>query len=155
MVTIYVGGKRNVRYFFGTARTVGVNELLWRLVVIAAVITVATYGIYLFFAGMISAESSEGPRIVAIDQVSPGEHDLSGVVVVPSVCHGLSVNTRKISVSEYHLFFQTWQEPTRICPDEPDTKPFRTTVYAPSVGVTFTATLDGEPIALQVIRYYR
>lgn len=98
--------------------------------------------------------AKEFERVVAIDSVLPGIHHLSGTVLVPSPCHTLSVDVERIGPADYHVMFKTWAEPYRDCDPAPTPKKFRTVTFAPSVGVTFTASLDEKPLPFHVIAIY-
>ena len=131
------------------------SEIVWRLLWIAAIGIALSYASYLFFGSILRVEAEgEETRIVGIDVVKPGEHHLSGVVLVPSSCYELSVDAHQMSPTSYELAFKTWQEPSRNCSPQAATKLFQTVVFAPSVGVGFHATLDGEPRSLELVSHY-
>ena len=74
------------------------------------------------------------------------------MVMVHSSCAELSVHTTQISQTEFQLQFTTWNEPTLpSCVEEDTPRSFRALVFAPSVGITFTATLDDQPLIISVI----
>lgn len=127
-----------------------VSEVLWRLAWLSVLCCVVGYVSYLYF-GSFRATPRNGPSVLITDEIKPaGEHHLSGIIPVPTPCHGLSVRTQEINLDHYRLDFTTWQEPARTCEPHEQTRNFSTVVFAPAVGVTFSATLDGEDIDLHV-----
>jgi hypothetical protein len=90
--------------------------------------------------------------ILIRDKVGVGSHILSGVVPVSSSCDEVIVYTDKISDSLYAIIFTTWREPyISSCVERELSREFRAVIFAASIGVSFTATLNGEPIPIAVI----
>ena len=131
------------------------SEVMWRVLWIACAAVFVAYGSYLFFGSSLSAVTDElEGTIVSVDSISAGKHVLRGVIVIPSECHGVSVKVRQLIPTLYHLNFETWQEPYRDCTHVPVLHSFETTVFAPSIGVTFVASLDGKVLQMHVIESY-
>ncbi|TSC85952.1 MAG: hypothetical protein G01um10148_860 [Parcubacteria group bacterium Gr01-1014_8] len=86
--------------------------------------------------------------------VSQGQHHLKGALMVPSQCHTLHVTIQEPSRFVYLVDFKTWVEPNRDCSKESAVRQFETVVFAPSVGVSFIATLDGKPLNIQVLEEF-
>jgi len=123
-------------------------RLLW-FVVLAAVLS---YGSYLLVGSVVNAQASDayGPVVVR-DQLGPGSHDLSGMVMVPTPCDELIANTAALSSTTYMLIFKTWREPSvSDCPQDETPRPFNETLFAPAAGVEFAATLDGTGLPVVV-----
>ncbi len=131
------------------------SEVMWRLLWIACTAMLVAYTSYLFFGSALSAtvNPSDG-NIIALDSISVGKHHLRGVIVIPSECHGVALNVRQTIPTLYHLEFQTWQEPYRDCPKGPKLHAFEIIVFAPSLGITFFASLDGKVLNVHVIETY-
>ncbi len=131
------------------------NEVMWQFLWLMTLGIAISYASYLFFGSIIMA-GAEGKQaeIAAIDVIKPGEHHVSGVVLVPSQCHELSVTAYKLSETAYQLVFKTWPEPARDCARGAVTKPFKTVIFAPSFGLSFSAILDDEPVSLSLIPHY-
>jgi hypothetical protein len=90
--------------------------------------------------------------ILIRDKISVGSHILSGVVPVSSTCDEVIVYTEKISDSLYAIIFTTWREPyISSCIEQETTREFRAVIFAASIGVSFTATLNGAPVSIAVI----
>ena len=143
-----------MRLLFGEPPSKNVGEFFWQMLWILIVGFAISYGSYLFF-GTISIDGAKSTaRIAAIDVVRAGEHHISGVVLVPSRCHMLSVKAQELSAFSYRLAFRTWQEPSRNCTQGQVAEGFNTIVFAPSLGVNFDATVNDTPVPFDLIPYY-
>ena len=132
------------------------SHVLWRILWIAVSIACVTYASYLFFGNVVQDQTHRSHNeVIAQDVVSPGEHHISGMIMVPSDCHGLSLRVLQTTPSSYQLTFQTWLEPYRDCPQVPSPRAFHAITFAPSVGADFSATLDGTPFPLQLLEQYQ
>lgn len=90
--------------------------------------------------------------ILIRDKIGAGTHILSGVVPVSSSCDEIIVYTEKISDSLYAIIFSTWREPyISPCIEREVSREFRAVIFASSLGVSFTASLNGEPVPIAVI----
>jgi hypothetical protein len=122
---------------------------------IVGFILVAGCGSYLAFTligTIVEAQvEAELNKVIARDKIAVGVHNLSGMAMVPSTCHTLSVKAENVDVSNYVLLFTTWEDSARVCKEEPTPRQFHVTLFAPSTGVAFQATLDGKPISLIVM----
>ncbi len=123
------------------------SRMMW-FTIVAVVISYATY----LVAGSIvhAQESGEHNPVLIRDELGPGVHHLSGMVMVPTPCDELSVRTETLSNSDYLLIFRTWREPSVSCKSDETPRYFRVVLFAPSAGVAFSATLDnaGFPIVV-------
>lgn len=123
-----------------------VRGMVW----FAVVSTVASFAIFAVLGNFaIAGAENEGPVVIR-DVLSPGVHQFSGMIVLPLACDELSVQSEPVSSTTYMLVFQTWQDPSIACPSEPTPREFKTTVFAPSAGVVFLATLDGNGFPIEV-----
>ncbi|MBI5004294.1 hypothetical protein HZC00_04325 [Candidatus Kaiserbacteria bacterium] len=90
--------------------------------------------------------------ILIRDMIGVGSHTLSGTVPITSSCDEVVVYTQRISDSSYLIIFNTWREPyITSCVTQNSTRDFRAIIFAASIGVSFTATLNGESIPIAVI----
>ena len=133
------------------------NEVVRRLLLITAVISLIAYGAYLFFASSVQAET-EKPLITVevydfIDSTAK-THRLSGIIMVPTACHEIHVKTEEKGPGIYHLYFTTFGD-VHGCAPEPEPRAFRTVVPAPLVGVRFTASLDWHPLDFIIVSQAR
>lgn len=110
-------------------------------------------GAYLTFVSadrVFNTRVATSTPIVVRDVLRKGEHHLYGKMEVPSPCDEVRVHTENISENEYELSFTTWAEPAVKCTNEPSERVFDTIVFAPSIGVKFTATIDKVPVPVLV-----
>ena len=120
---------------------------VWTCVLIAA----CSYAGYTFFGSQLLAQSSGAQSPVLIrDVITPGKHEFSGVVPVGFSCETLSV---KVVTQEHaeELQFTTWADPAVTCSPGPVPRQFSTEAFGPA-DQPFVATLDGEPLAIAVLR---
>src|SRR3989344_5129458 len=128
------------------------KEMVSRLLWIVVTTVTLSYATYLVAGSIVHAQGSrENQPIIIRDELEPGVHHLSGMVMVPTPCDQLSVRIAAISSSMYTLLFRTWREPSVECNADEMPRYFRTIVFAPSVGVQFTATLDGAGFPIVVM----
>lgn len=127
--------------------------IVTRLGWFAVVALVVAHGTYFLVGNAISAQASGiYDPIVVRDSIGASSHTLSGMVQVPTACDELSLNTIKRSSTEVELVFTTWHEPSVTCKEESVPRSFHAMVFAPSAGVTFTATLDGESLPITIVQ---
>ena len=122
------------------------SSALWLLTVIFSV----SYVSHLYLASIAHSEAIEAGPVIIRDNLRSGEHHLSGMVTVSSPCDLLSVNAKKLSWNTYVLDFTSWNEPAILCEETPVPRSFNTTIFAPSIGISFIATLDGKPFPIIV-----
>ena len=125
----------------------------YRILWICILCTLVAYATYLLLGSHIEAKESMLPVVVR-DNISLGEHHLSGVVMVPDSCDELSFEVMKIDYAHYKIAFTTWPEPSVECVHEPTARVFTTTVFAPSVGVQFIASLDAGSLPIAVYQNF-
>ena len=89
--------------------------------------------------------------VVVRDALGQRVHRLSGMIMVPTACHELHTRAHAIDDENYKLDFITWKNPNLVCNSESVPRRFDITVFAPSTGVAFQATLDDVEIPIQVI----
>lgn len=129
------------------------NDLLWSMITLTVFAVVLSYATYLFFGSIVRAEI-ERPltRVEVYDFIDTRSktHRLSGIIMLPSVCHSLKVKATEITPDNYHLRFSTFGE-EHGCATDPTPVPFREYVPAPLVGVKFTASLDWKPLDFIIV----
>ncbi|OGG67506.1 hypothetical protein A3C21_00185 [Candidatus Kaiserbacteria bacterium RIFCSPHIGHO2_02_FULL_59_21] len=127
-------------------------RMLWNLVSFTAVAGVAAYIVFLVLGSAVEAQVVyDANRVVVRDRLGQRVHNLSGMVMVPSECHALESRAKQIDGANFLIEFRTWEDPSRTCFSGAAPKQFHLTVFAPSVGVAFQATLDDVPIPLELI----
>jgi hypothetical protein len=126
-------------------------DIVRRLVWFGVVASFASFAIF-FVLGNFAVATAEDTGPVAIrDVLSPGVHHLSGMLLLPNSCDELTVETEQLSATAYALEFHTWENPSVPCPTTPTPREFQTIVFAPSVGVSFSASLDGTAFPITVL----
>ena len=122
--------------------------MVWFFVVATAI----SYATYITAGSIVSAQASGVYEPIMVrDVLGPGSHHLSGMVMVPTPCHELTLRTEALSATTYELLFRTWHEPSVKCDAEKMPRPFRAVLFAPATGVEFVATLDGKSLPVQVL----
>lgn len=112
-----------------------------RLLTFSLFLGVFAYIIYMFMGAMFQGEFEH--RIAIRDSIRPGQHFISGTVMVPSACHQVSVKTQYMGTSTYAIILHTWEEPSVRCEKTSVPRAFSEVLYAPSFGVQFAVFLDG------------
>ncbi|MDO8514078.1 MAG: hypothetical protein Q7S50_00880 [bacterium] len=128
------------------------SEMLSRMVWFVIVAVAISYATYITAGSIVNAQARGAYKPVMIrDVLGPGSHHLSGMIMVPTPCHELTLRTEALSAATYELLFRTWHEPSVDCDEEEIPRPFRAVLFAPSTGVEFIATLDGVALPIQVL----
>ena len=122
------------------------------IAVFTAGASLCAFGAFLVFGAIVDKQvQAETKKVVVSDALGQRVHRLSGMVLVPTNCHELTTRAEEIDPANYLLIFKTWQNPNRVCNNEEKPRPFNLTIFAPSVGIAFQATLDDVSIPLSVI----
>lgn len=124
-----------------------VQRLVWVFVVTAAV----AYASSLIAGSVVSAQIEAENPVMIRDELSPGAHRLSGMLMVPSSCYELSVRTEALGDSVYRLAFDTWQEPYVECSKDEVARAFSAILNAPATGITVVATVDGQGLPIMLL----
>lgn len=128
--------------------TVFLRSLVWLLIILS----LGLGATFLVANTIIRSQLKPTQPILVRDEVGTGSHTLSGSVPVQSSCDEVTVNTEKLSDTSYALVFSTWREPyISSCTSEGASREFHAIVFAPSLGVSFTAAIDGAPTPVAVI----
>lgn len=127
-------------------------NLLRSLVWLILILFVGLGATFLVANEMVRANLKPIRPVLVRDTIGVGSHTLTGTIPVSSTCDEVTVKTEQVSSTTYALMFTTWREPhVPLCIEQEVTRQFRTIVFASSLGISFTATLDGEPIPIAVI----
>jgi len=126
------------------------GALLSRAIWLVLGVSAISYAFYVIIADTLHIDAAQ--ELVIVDAIGVAEHRLSGEIMVPSQCHAFAVTIEEIAYARFNLRFDTWQEAHRDCPREPYPRKFHAVVFAPSLGTEFTAKLDGDPLAVRVVR---
>ena len=122
--------------------------MVWFAIIASAV----AYATFLAAGSIVTAEASGAYLPVMIrDDVGPGSHRLSGMIMVPSPCDELLVRTESLGTTTRALIFSTWRDPSLTCIHGETPRSFHATVFAPSADAKFVATLDGAGFPIMVI----
>ncbi|MFZ2555781.1 MAG: hypothetical protein WAZ27_05260 [Minisyncoccia bacterium] len=120
------------------------GEVITRFLSICIITILAGYASQLYFGSIVEAETERNRTRVEVHDfldVKAKTHRLSGIIMLPTKCHSLSIKTKELAPGKYHVYFSTFGD-VHGCAQEPHAVPFRTIVNAPLVGVEFTASLD-------------
>lgn len=121
-----------------------------RLAWFGVVAIVVAFAAQTFFGSLLVAAADDDVRAIRVrDQFKNDMHELSGMVMVPSACHDLTVRTKDIDPQTTALVFETWEQPYRECPQELTPKAFRVVVYAPE-NIIFKAIMDNSWTQLRI-----
>jgi hypothetical protein len=126
-------------------------DIVRRLVWFGIVASAASFAIFFVLGNFVVASAQNGGPVLVRDALMPGVHHLSGMILLPLSCDELTVQTQEVSSATYLLAFQSWQDPSVPCSTTPTPREFDTVVFAPSVGVGFSATLDGTAFPVTVL----
>lgn len=128
------------------------GSIISRLIWFSILATVIAYASYLAVGSIVNAQAGGASDPVVIrDELRANQHSLSGMVVVPTPCDELSVQTQALSQTNFAIVFTTWHEPSVNCGNAPTPRAFETILFAPAAGITFTATLDNKDLQVAVI----
>lgn len=96
-----------------------------------------------FFGNALAAATEEDVHTVRAQHtyVREGVHEISGMLLVPSACHDLTVRAKDFDPQTTVLVFETWEQPYRTCAQDPVAKSFTVQVLAPQT-ITFKAIVD-------------
>jgi hypothetical protein len=101
---------------------------------------------------VVSAQDQSQRILIVRDRIGVGSHTLSGIISLASSCDEVAVVTDRISSTTYALRFKTWREPSiQSCIQQESARQFYAVVFASSYGVSFRASINGEPIRVSVI----
>jgi len=115
--------------------------------------SITAYGAFLLLDGVVNAQTKQEARTIVVrDFLDRNVHNLSGMVVVPSVCHELIAYTKQLDPENYLLAFETWEDPSRTCAQNPVSRAFHLTLFAPPAGIAFQGMFNDRPIPLEVIK---
>ncbi len=127
-------------------------ELLRHVVWFFLVASAIAYMLFIAIGSVIHAEARGSTRVITVrDAYQPGQHNLSGMVMVPETCQQLVLSTQQTDSQEFTLAFTTWREPYVPCQREDTPRSFRAVLFAPSIGVNFFASLDDAPLYISVV----
>src|SRR5947208_2648614 len=126
------------------------DEALRRVGWICLLVIVGVYATFTLASNAFNQSSATTTPIVVCDILQQGAHHLSGKILVPSTSDELSVTRENVGNNEYRLNFVTWPEPSVKCINFPSERFFDTVIFAPSVGIYFSATLDRAAIPIAV-----
>lgn len=133
--------------------TVEMGEVAARFLLICVITTLAGYASQLYFGSIVAAETERNrTRIEVYDLLDARAqtHRLSGIIMLPSACHSVSIKTKELAPGKYHVYFSTFGE-VHGCKNESRPYAFRTSVQAPLIGTEFTASLDWHDLDFVIV----
>lgn len=128
------------------------NEILWRLLWIVVVLSLAAYAAYLFFGSVVQAEVEKSLTTIEVYDYIDREkktHRLSGMIMVPTRCHEVRAKVTE-EEGHPHILFSTFGD-VHGCEPEETARAFAVTIEAPLVGNLFTASIDWRAAELVII----
>ncbi len=129
--------------------------MLVRLTLFSITAIAVAYAAHMFFGSIIFAAAEEdASAIVLRDSYKNEQHDLSGIVMVPSSCHDLTVRAKDIDARNTAIILETWEEPfVSECEQTPTPRSIHVTAFGPE-GLDFYGILDGDWVPLTVLKSY-
>lgn len=124
-----------------------------RFLSICAITFLAGYASQLYFGSIVEAETERNrTRVEVYDLLDAQQktHRLSGIIMLPSACHSVSIKSKELAPGKYHVYFSTFGE-VHGCTAEPHPHSFSTTIRAPLVGVEFTGSLDWHDMDFVIV----
>lgn len=113
----------------------------------------AGYASQLYFGSIVAAETERNrSRVEVFDllDVKKKTHRLSGIIMLPTACHRVTITSKQLAPGKYHVYFSTFGD-THGCAAEPHPYSFRTIIDAPLVGVEFTGSLDWHDMDFVIV----
>ena len=107
---------------------------------------------HIFFGSIIfAAAQQEASAIVLKDAYKRGTHELSGIVMVPSSCHDLTVRTKDVTQTMSAIIFETWEQPFLTgCDRSPNPRSVQAIIFG-SEHLDIRAIYDGEWAPLTLV----
>ncbi len=124
-----------------------------RLVIFFVFASLSAFTAHLFFGSIIFAAAQKDVFNITLRDTFHNEtHELSGIVMVPTTCHDLSVRTKDFDAGTTFLLFETWEQPYRIdCVKESTPRAVKVIVFGPK-NVVFRAMMDEEIVPISIVR---
>ena len=123
-----------------------------RVVVFMVFAGLTAFSAHLFFGSAIFAAAEKDVfQIILRDTYREEMHELSGMVLVPSDCHDVSVRTKDFDASMIFIIFETWEQPYRECEKAETPRAVRIIAFAPE-NITFRGLMDNELVPLTIVR---
>jgi len=129
--------------------TSSVVRIIW-FGIVASMLAIASH----FFFGSVFAAGISGSDVVVLQhsyKASENKHELTGMILVPSTCHDLTVRSRDVDANTVALIFETWEKPyAEDCVEEVEPRAFSVVAFAPKE-IDFMAVMDGSWLPISVI----
>mgnify|MGYP001608515362 FL=1 len=119
-----------------------------------AVAAFSAFSAHLYFGSLLiaQAETAIDQNLVLVDHYANGQHELSGIAMVPTDCHEIAVRVEESSGRTVSLLFEVWQQsPKSLCEDRHAPRAVRSIVQAPE-DIEFRALVNDIPVSLRVVR---
>lgn len=107
---------------------------------------------HIFFGSIIFAAAQEGASAIVLkDEFKNGTHELSGIVMVPSSCHDLTVRTKDVTHTMSAVIFETWEQPfIANCDRSPSPRSVQAVLFG-AENLDIRAIYDGEWVPIQLV----
>lgn len=130
--------------------------MMARLTLFTVTAVAIAYTAHIFFGGIIFAAAEQNANAIVLKDVYGNEqHELSGIVMVPSTCHDLTVRAKDIDARSTAIILETWEQPfASECEKAPTPRSIHVTAFGPE-GLDLHGILDGEWAPLTIIKASR
>jgi hypothetical protein len=130
------------------------SEMMQRILVYAFLCGLFALSTHIYFGSILTASADEDVNRVIVRDVFDeelGRHTFSGIVLVPTPCHDLTVRTHDFDADTLILVLESWEQPYRDCTQK-DSAPraFTASAFAPK-NIEIKALFDASFIPVRVI----
>ncbi|MBI4068236.1 hypothetical protein HY413_02410 [Candidatus Kaiserbacteria bacterium] len=126
--------------------------MLVRLTLFTVTAIAIAYAAHMFFGSIIFAAAEEDASAIVLRDIYKNErHELSGIVMVPSTCHDLTVRAKDIDARSTAIILETWEQPfASACDKAPTPRAIHVTAFGPE-GLDLRGMQDGAWVPLTII----
>jgi hypothetical protein len=126
--------------------------MVTRLFIFTIFASLTALSAHLFFGGTIFAEADETSSVISLRDVYENKtHELSGIVMVPSTCHEISVRAKDADARTTVVIFETWEQSYRTgCKKTPTPRAIRVMAFAPKY-IEFVGIFDNNWVPLNIV----
>lgn len=118
----------------------------------ALIASLLAYSVYLFWGNVIAqTERAHFYNITITHTKDTRGHYFKGIIMVPSKCHDLAIESLATSVTHRHFRFRSAKAHNETCPNEPDPRAFSIFIDRFDADEIITGSLDGEPLNITLV----
>ena len=127
--------------------------MLVRLTLFTVTAVLVAYTAHVFFGSIIFAAAEENTNAIVLrDTYKNEQHNLSGIVMVPSICHDLTVRAKDIDARSTAIILETWEQPFATeCDKTPTPRAIHVTAFGPE-GLELHGIMDGNWVPLAIVK---